>query len=119
MSEDSIRKLDDEGKLKRNFSRPMIKDTISLPLQGYVILRFIADNPGFWMLHCHMESHSETGMMMIIKVGESADLPPKPKDWPNYPTLSQASDIHTFNKTIFIFASFAFRFLTMIIYDDF
>lgn len=97
MPEDGIRKLDDEGKLKRNFIRPMIKDTISLPLQGYVIIRFIADNPGFWMLHCHMESHSETGMMMIIKVGESVDLPPKPKDWPIYPTFSQASNINTLN----------------------
>ena len=75
-----MKKLDDQGKLIRNFNRPIIKDSVALPIQGYAIIRFIADNPGFWMFHCHMDSHSDPGMMMIIKVGESADLPPKPKD---------------------------------------
>lgn len=30
-----------------------IKDTISIPSKGYTIFRFKADNPGFWLLHCH------------------------------------------------------------------
>lgn len=30
-----------------------LKDTVSIPSKGYTILRFKADNPGFWLLHCH------------------------------------------------------------------
>lgn len=30
-----------------------IKDTISIPSKGYTIFRFKADNPGWWLLHCH------------------------------------------------------------------
>ncbi|MEU1406097.1 multicopper oxidase domain-containing protein, partial [Streptomyces sp. NPDC005728] len=25
-----------------------------------------ADNPGLWMLHCHNQYHSESGMMTIL-----------------------------------------------------
>jgi FtsP/CotA-like multicopper oxidase with cupredoxin domain len=30
-----------------------LKDTISIPPKGYIILRFKADNPGWWLVHCH------------------------------------------------------------------
>jgi L-ascorbate oxidase len=73
--------LDQKGLLKRNFDRPPIKDTMTMPTGGYAVIRFIADNPGFWLLHCHLESHSDTGMMVMLKVGESKDLPPKPADF--------------------------------------
>lgn len=105
-----MKKLDDEGKLKRNFTRPIVKDTLAVPLQGYAIVRFIADNPGFWMLHCHLDSHSDLGMMMIFKVGESVDLPTKPRNWPFYPTLSQESNRITLN----IFVLFLFSFVVLI-----
>jgi hypothetical protein len=36
---------------------PPVKDTTSIPSKGYSIVRFKADNPGFWMLHCHYEWH--------------------------------------------------------------
>lgn len=32
---------------------PPYKDTVVLPFPGYVRLRFRADNPGFWLFHCH------------------------------------------------------------------
>lgn len=79
-----IQAMDERGELKRNFDRPIIKDTVAMPLQGYAIVRFVADNPGFWMLHCHMDSHSDPGMMMILKVGETSDFPPMPDDWSIY-----------------------------------
>ncbi|KAN0110207.1 multicopper oxidase [Hyaloscypha variabilis] len=31
---------------------------------GWLALRFIADNPGVWALHCHMAWHSEAGLVM-------------------------------------------------------
>ena len=93
--------MDEEGKLKRNFERPIMKDNVAIPQQGYAIIRFIADNPGFWMLHCHLDSHSDPGMMMILKVGESGDLPPKPKDWQFYPIPRQHSNRINLNLNLY------------------
>ncbi len=33
------------------------RDTAHLPEAGWMALRFVADNPGVWLLHCHMNSH--------------------------------------------------------------
>jgi FtsP/CotA-like multicopper oxidase with cupredoxin domain len=38
--------LDRQGLLHRQFNHPPAKDTIAVPNNGYVILRFRADNPG-------------------------------------------------------------------------
>ena len=34
------------------------------------------------MLHCHIETHSDSGMMLMLKVGDDKDLPEKPPNWP-------------------------------------
>lgn len=48
---------------KTNFSedRPPFKDTVALPFPGYVRFRFRADNPGFWLFHCHFDWHISIG----------------------------------------------------------
>jgi FtsP/CotA-like multicopper oxidase with cupredoxin domain len=33
-----------------------------------VEVAFVADNPGDWMLHCHIIEHQETGMMTYFRV---------------------------------------------------
>lgn len=38
--------LDKEGQLKRNFVKPPLKDTVSVPKGGYTIIRFKATNVG-------------------------------------------------------------------------
>jgi hypothetical protein len=38
--------LDRKGLLHRQFQLPPHKDTIAVPNNGYVVLRFKADNPG-------------------------------------------------------------------------
>jgi hypothetical protein len=48
---------------------------------GYTVVRFVANNPGVWMLHCHMDFHAEVGMGMLLKVGQDSDLPPQPSGW--------------------------------------
>jgi iron transport multicopper oxidase len=45
---------------------PMRRDTWMVAGSGYTVLRFIADNPGVWFLHCHMEWHMEAGLVMTI-----------------------------------------------------
>ncbi|KAI1132488.1 multicopper oxidase-domain-containing protein [Nemania abortiva] len=43
---------------------PLKRDTITVEGFGWVLLRFIADNPGVWLFHCHVIWHSEAGMGM-------------------------------------------------------
>jgi iron transport multicopper oxidase len=34
---------------------PVKRDTISLWPNGHARIRFVADNPGIWLFHCHIE----------------------------------------------------------------
>ena len=79
---DEVKKMDEEGKINRNYNRPPVKDTITVPVGGYTVIRFLADNPGTWMYHCHLDFHSEVGMGLLIKIGNVSDLPPQPTKWP-------------------------------------
>ena len=53
--------LDAQGMLVRHTESPLVKDTVWLPNNGYVVLRFVADNPGwftkFKLLSCDMTLH--------------------------------------------------------------
>lgn len=43
------------------------KDTVLIgPAERYD-LEFMADNPGVWMFHCHIEHHMANGMMTVIQ----------------------------------------------------
>ncbi|MCA9767962.1 MAG: multicopper oxidase family protein [Gemmatimonadetes bacterium] len=46
------------------------KDTILLPAGGTVDILVEFDNPGRWMLHCHIAEHVESGMMTTFVVEE-------------------------------------------------
>ncbi|KAG0155692.1 hypothetical protein PDIDSM_2865 [Penicillium digitatum] len=45
---------------------PIRRDTIMVQNHGHTVIRFRADNPGVWMLHCHIEWHVESGLMATI-----------------------------------------------------
>ncbi|KAF7519429.1 hypothetical protein G7054_g13112 [Neopestalotiopsis clavispora] len=49
-----------------NLQNPMRRDTVTVPAQSHVVLRFAADNPGLWALHCHVAWHMEAGMLVSI-----------------------------------------------------
>lgn len=53
-----------------NLINPIKKDTVYIPGMGYVVLRILADNVGIWFFHCHILTHSSTGMAMALEVGE-------------------------------------------------
>lgn len=38
---------------------PMRRDTWMAAASGYTVIRFRANNPGTWFIHCHMEWHME------------------------------------------------------------
>ncbi|KAH7119687.1 multicopper oxidase-domain-containing protein [Dendryphion nanum] len=42
---------------------PVKRDTVVIPANGYIVLRFRADNPGVWFFHCHIDFHSVGGMV--------------------------------------------------------
>ncbi|MFF8941614.1 multicopper oxidase family protein [Streptomyces sp. NPDC014864] len=42
------------------------KDTAAVLPHRKLVVDFYADNPGLWMLHCHNQYHSESGMMTIL-----------------------------------------------------
>ena len=53
-----------------------------LPAGGSVTMRFRADNPGAWMMHCHMDWHLAAGLaMMVIQAPREAK---KMLDVPSY-----------------------------------
>ncbi|CAB3990117.1 L-ascorbate oxidase-like, partial [Paramuricea clavata] len=57
-------------------SKTVRKDTVIVPSGGYVVVEFIADNPGHWFLHCHIESHQLEGMAVVINEVETRQNPP-------------------------------------------
>ncbi|CAD1479323.1 unnamed protein product, partial [Heterotrigona itama] len=64
------------------YENPPGKDTVKIPMGGYAIIRFKANNPGWWLLHCHFTWHHLTGMELVIQVGDRSDLPPVPFNFP-------------------------------------
>ena len=47
---------------------PHRTDTLLMDPGEQVEVAFVADNPGDWMLHCHVIEHQENGMMSYFKV---------------------------------------------------
>ncbi len=43
-------------------------DTVLLPPKETVDVAFVADNPGDWMLHCHVTDHQVSGLMTVLRV---------------------------------------------------
>jgi len=44
------------------------RDTVLLNPQDQADIAFVADNPGDWILHCHILEHQEGGMMGIVRI---------------------------------------------------
>ncbi|WOH00924.1 hypothetical protein DCAR_0520300 [Daucus carota subsp. sativus] len=71
---------------KFNLVDPPERNTVGVPTGGWTAIRFRADNPGVWFMHCHLELHTMWGLKMafVVENGKSAEesvLPP-PKDLP-------------------------------------
>ncbi|KAL1561556.1 putative laccase-16 [Salvia divinorum] len=68
---------------KYNLVDPPLMETIAVPKNGWTAIRFRANNPGVWYMHCHIERHLSwgMGMMFIVRDGARPDekmLPPQP-----------------------------------------
>ncbi|XVF46549.1 hypothetical protein PTKIN_Ptkin03bG0036000 [Pterospermum kingtungense] len=71
---------------KFNLVDPVERNTIGVPSGGWVAIRFQADNPGVWLMHCHFDVHLSWGLRMawIVLDGKlpNQKLPPPPSDLP-------------------------------------
>ncbi|KAL0436590.1 UNVERIFIED_CONTAM: Laccase-17 [Sesamum radiatum] len=69
-----------------NLVDPVERNTIGVPSGGWAAIRFRADNPGVWFMHCHFEVHLSWGLKMawIVLDGKlpNQKLPPPPSDLP-------------------------------------
>ncbi|CAN6478194.1 unnamed protein product [Victoria cruziana] len=66
---------------KYNLIDPPLVNTVGLPRNGWAVVRFRANNPGVWLMHCHLDRHYSWGMIavFIVKNGPTSDtsiLPP-------------------------------------------
>ncbi|XAR65980.1 Laccase [Bertholletia excelsa] len=71
---------------KFNLVDPPMRNTASLPVGGWAVIRFVADNPGAWIMHCHLDVHLTWGLAMVFIVddgiGELEKLESPPADLP-------------------------------------
>uniref|UniRef100_A0A6N2KJU8 Laccase n=1 Tax=Salix viminalis TaxID=40686 RepID=A0A6N2KJU8_SALVM len=78
--------------VKFNLVDPAERNTVGVPSGGWVAIRFLADNPGVWFMHCHLEVHTSWGLKMAWVVNDgnrpNQKLPPPPSDLPKYAVVS-------------------------------
>ncbi|VFQ90608.1 unnamed protein product [Cuscuta campestris] len=71
---------------KFNLVNPPLRNTASLPVNGWTVIRFVADNPGVWIMHCHLDVHISWGLAMAFIVENGATeleaLEDPPEDLP-------------------------------------
>ncbi|KAJ2757944.1 ferroxidase fet3 [Coemansia sp. BCRC 34490] len=70
---------------KQALESPVRRDTVVVRGGDYAVLRFRADNPGVWLLHCHIDFHVMLGLQMTFveapdvlqrRVAKHGGLPP-------------------------------------------
>ncbi|VAH81363.1 unnamed protein product [Triticum turgidum subsp. durum] len=71
---------------KFNLENPPQRNTVAVPVNGWAVIRFRADNPGVWLMHCHLDVHITWGLAMAFLVedgyGELQSLEAPPVDLP-------------------------------------
>ncbi|KAJ4951442.1 hypothetical protein NE237_028274 [Protea cynaroides] len=69
-----------------NLVNPQQRNTIAVPVGGWAVIRFQANNPGVWFMHCHLDTHFSWGFAtaFVVENGPIASsiLPPPPSDLP-------------------------------------
>ncbi|XP_021846105.2 laccase-3 [Spinacia oleracea] len=69
-----------------NLVDPPARNTVGTTPGGWVAIRFVADNPGVWLMHCHLDVHIGWGLAMVFLVengvGQLQSLESPPLDLP-------------------------------------
>ncbi|KAK8963025.1 putative laccase-9 [Platanthera guangdongensis] len=76
----------DKDPLNYNLVDPAYKNTVGVARSGWAAIRFRAQNPGVWFMHCHLDQHMVWGMNTVFIVkngnGPKESLLPPPPDMP-------------------------------------
>ncbi|KAL1348232.1 hypothetical protein HN51_024202 [Arachis hypogaea] len=71
---------------KFNLVDPPMRNTVAVPVNGWAVIRFVADNPGAWIMHCHLDVHIGWGLATVLLVdngeGLLESIEPPPEDLP-------------------------------------
>ena len=66
-----------------NFVPPtvLVRDSFQIPVWSYAVLQFEANNPGRWLMHCHIDWHLDAGLSLLVNeiVDEIPAPPPGPR----------------------------------------
>ena len=69
--EQAYDKTFDSSTLTLKLDNPPRRDVVLVPRDGYVVIAFKADNPGAWLVHCHIAFHIAEGLGMQIMERQS------------------------------------------------
>ncbi|KAK3116658.1 laccase, multicopper oxidase, benzenediol:oxygen oxidorectuctase [Teratosphaeriaceae sp. CCFEE 6253] len=76
-----------------NYANPTRRDVAMLPTNGWLALAFVTDNPGAWLMHCHIAWHADEGLAVqflesastIASVGQiPSDFQSQCNAWDSY-----------------------------------
>ncbi|OJD38659.1 multicopper oxidase [Diplodia corticola] len=56
----------EEGTTTLSLDNPPRRDTATLDASGYLVIAFETDNPGAWLMHCHIGWHTSEGFALQI-----------------------------------------------------
>ncbi|XP_027336200.1 laccase-12-like [Abrus precatorius] len=75
-----------KDKSKFNLVDPPLRNTVAVPVNGWAVIRFVADNPGAWLMHCHLDVHITWGLATVLLVengvGKLQSIESPPLDLP-------------------------------------
>ncbi|KDN38419.1 hypothetical protein RSAG8_09513, partial [Rhizoctonia solani AG-8 WAC10335] len=64
--------LEEAESVSYNTTNPIRRDTHIIPASSWAVLRFEANNPGVWFMHCHIDWHLAEGFAAVIVVQPDA-----------------------------------------------
>ena len=64
--EQAYDKIFNSSCLTLKLDNPPRRDVVLVPRNGYVVIAFKADNPGAWLIHCHIAFHITEGLGIQI-----------------------------------------------------
>lgn len=75
-----------------SIANPARRDTVTVPPGGSTTIRWIADNPGAWLFHCHGKCPCSRYLIYILFSEDLISLPASLK-WPEGKERDLADDL--------------------------
>jgi hypothetical protein len=64
------------------FTNPPRRDVAQLPGGGWLVIAYPTDNPGAWLMHCHIAFHVGMGLsIQFLERKQSINLPAAGSEW--------------------------------------